>query len=215
MNQELLEEYILTGNAIELHALLNADPKLASQKTSQQISPLMLCCYYKKPELADIILKHVSEISIFEAAALGKSDYLNNALLDNPGLVHEFSEDGFTPLSLAAYFGREDAIRILLLNGSDPNIPSKNGFSVYPIHSAVASDYTMIAKMLLESGADVNVAQKSGITPLHSAAHNGNIELLIVLLEAGAIVNAKMEDGKTPADKAFEKGFVEIAKILS
>ena len=215
MDQDLLEEYIVTGNAIELYALLNSNPKLAIQKTSQQISPLLLCCYYKKPELADIILKHVPEISIFEAAALGKTDFITNALSDNPGLVNEFSEDGFTPLSLAAYFGNEDVIRALLLSGANPNIPSKNGFNVYPIHSAVASNYTMIAKMLLEAGADINVVQKSGATPLHSAAHNGNIELLIVLLEAGAIVSAKMEDGKTAADKAFEKGFVEIAKILS
>lgn len=215
MDQDLLEEYIITGNAIELHALLNSNPKLATQKTSQLISPLLLCCYYKKPELADIIIKHVPDISIFEAAAIGKNDFVISALSDNPGLVHGFSEDGFTPLSLAAYFGNEDVIRTLLLNGADPNIPSRNGFNVYPIHSAVASNYTMIAKMLLESGADINVAQKSGATPLHSAAHNGNIELLIVLLEAGAIVDAKMEDGKTAADKAFEKGFIEIAKILS
>lgn len=215
MDQDLLEEYIVTGNAIELYALLNSNPKLAIQKTSQQISPLLLCCYYKKPELADIILKHVPEISIFEAAALGKNDHITKIVAENPGLIHEFSDDGFTPLSLAAYFGNEDVVRNLLLSGADPNIPSKNGFSVYPIHSAVASNYTMIAKMLLEAGADINVVQKSGATPLHSAAHNGNIELLIVLLEAGAIVDAKMEDGKTAADKAFEKGFLEIAKILS
>jgi uncharacterized protein len=215
MDQDLLEELIVTGNAIELYALLNSNPKLAIQKTSQQISPLMLCCYYKKPELADIIIKHVPEINIFEASALGKNDFIINALSENPALVHEFSEDGFTPLSLASYFGNEDVVRSLLLGGADPNIPSRNGFNVYPIHSAVASNYSMIAKMLMEAGADINVVQKSGATPLHSAAHNGNIELLIVLLEAGAIVDAKMEDGKTAADKAFEKGFVEIAKILS
>ena len=46
MDQDLLEEYIITDNAIELHALLNSNPKLAIQKTSQQISPLLLCCYY-------------------------------------------------------------------------------------------------------------------------------------------------------------------------
>jgi ankyrin repeat protein len=111
MDQDLLEEYIVTGNAIELYALLNSNPKLAIQKTSHQISPLLLCCYYKKPELADIILKHVPEISIFEAAALGKNDHITNLVAENPGLVHEFSDDGFTPLSLAAYFGNEDVIR--------------------------------------------------------------------------------------------------------
>jgi len=215
MNQDLLEEYIQTGNAIDLLALLEVNKHLATQKTSQNISPIMLCCYYKKPELAEIILKFVAEISIFEASALGKSDIIKDTLQQNPALINEFSEDGFTPLSLASYFGKEDITHLLLLNGADPNIPSKNGYNVYPLHSAVAANYTMIAKMLLEAGAEINVVQMSGATPLHSAAHNGNIELLILLLEAGANVNAKMEDGKTPADKAFEKGFFDIAKILS
>lgn len=58
MSQDLLEEYIQTGNAHELNALLTTNPSLATQKTSQQISPLMLTCYFKKPELSDIIIKY-------------------------------------------------------------------------------------------------------------------------------------------------------------
>ena len=215
MSQDLLEEYIQNGNAIELNALLKVKPNLAVQRMSQNISPIMLCCYYKKPELADIILKYVPKINIFESAALGKSDFVSESLREQPDLINEFSEDGFTPLCLAAHFGNEDVTRNLLLKGADPNMPSRNGYTVYPIHSAVESNYCMVAKMLIEAGANINVAQKSGATPLHSAAQNGNIELLIILLEAGANVTAKMEDGKTPADKAFEKGFLEIAKILS
>lgn len=215
MDQDLLEEYIQTGNSAELNALLTANPNLASVQTSHQVSPLMLCCYYKQPELSEIILRHLENITFFEAAALGKKDLVEDAINENPDLIHNFSDDGFTPLGLAAYFGNEDVVRLLLLKGADPNVCSRNGYHVYPIHSAVAANYNMIAKMLLEAGAEVNVVQMSGATPLHSAAHNGNIDLLIVLLEAGANVNALTEDGKTAADKASEKGFGEIAKILS
>ncbi|MFA5245695.1 MAG: ankyrin repeat domain-containing protein [Pedobacter sp.] len=215
MSLALLEEFIQNGNSAELKGLLHKNPSLAIGKTSFNISPLMLSCYYKKREISETILNYVSEIDIFEAAALGKYEFVTEILEKDPELIHTFSDDGFTALSLSAYFGNEDITRYLLLNGADPNIPSQNGYHVYPLHSAVASDYTMLAKMLLEAGADINVTQKSGATPLHSAAYNGNIELLIVLLEAGANVNAKMEDGKTPADKALERGFTEIAKILS
>lgn len=215
MSQDLLEEYIETGNSAELQNLLTVSPSLATQKTSHQVSPLMLCCYFKKPELANIILQYVTDISLFEAASLGKTDMVEKAITENPALLNEFSDDGFTPLGLASYFGNEDVTRLLLLKGADPNLSSRNGYNVYPIHSAVASNHDMIAKMLLEAGADINVVQMSGATPLHSAAHNGNIELLIVLLEAGANVAAKTEDGKTAADKASERGFLEIAKILS
>ena len=215
MSQDLLEEYIETGNSKDLTDLLIANPGLAMQKTSHLVSPLMLCCYFKKPDLADIFAKYVQEINIFEASALGRSDLLEKTLISDPSLLHEFSEDGFTPLGLASYFGHEDVVRFLLLKGADPNIHSRNGFNVYPIHSAVSSDYNMVSKMLIEAGADVNVVQMSGVTPLHSAAHNGNIDLIIVLLEAGANVSSKTEEGKTPADKALEEGFIEIARILN
>jgi uncharacterized protein len=215
MSLDLLEEYIETGNSFALNALLQADPSLALKATSLKISPILLACYYKKPELTTIILQHVPEISIFEACALGKFDSVAHLIYLSPDLVNVFSEDGFTPLGLASYFGHEDITRYLLLKDADPNIASNNGYNVFPLHSAVAADHTMIAKMLLEAGALVNVAQQSGVTPLHSAAQNGNIELLIVLLEAGAQVNVRMEGGKTPANLAAEKGFTEIAKILS
>jgi len=215
MSLDLLEEYIEQGDATALNALLQSDPSLATKNTSLKVSPLMLTCYYKKPELSAVILQHVKDITIFEACAVGKFDAVAHLLYLDPQAVNEFSEDGFTPLGLSAYFGHEDITRYLILKGAEPNIPSNNGFNVFPLHSAVASDHTMVAKMLLEAGAKVNVAQQSGATPLHSAAQNGNIELLIVLLEAGAEVNARMEGGKTPANLAAEKGFSDIAKILS
>lgn len=215
MSQYLLEEYIEKGNSKELIDLLASNPALAMQKTSHQVSPLMLCCYFKKPDLIRIVSEYVLDLSIFEASALGRSELVEKIVAADPELIHGFSDDGFTTLGLASYFGNEDVVRFLLLKGADPNVPSSNSFHVYPIHSAVASNFTMIAKMLLEAGADVNVVQMSGATPLHSAAYNGNIDLLIVLLEAGAQVAAKTEDGKTPADQALEKGFSEIAKILS
>lgn len=215
MSLDLLEEYIETGNIPALTDLLNNNPSLALKQTSSKVSPLMLSCYYKKPEISSIILKHVQDINIFEACAVGKFDSVAHLLYLKPELVNEFSEDGFTALGLAAYFGHEDITRYLLLKDADPNIASNNGFNVYPIHSAVAANHNMIAKMLMEAGAGVNVAQQSGVTPLHSAAQNGNIELLIVLLEAGSEVNARMEGGKTAADLAASKGFTDIAKILS
>ncbi|MXV52558.1 hypothetical protein GS399_16405 [Pedobacter sp. HMF7647] len=215
MSLDLLEDYIESGNVEGLKTLLDEQPALASSQTSHNVSPLLLSCYYKKPEISQLILNYVQEPDFYEAAAVGKFDSVANYVFNTPELINTYSEDGFTPLGFAAYFGHEDIARYLLLKGADVNMPSQNGFQVFPIHSAVAANNIDITKILLEAGADVNVAQRSGATPLHAAAQHGNIEILILLLEAGANISVHMEDGRTPADMAFEKGFKDIAKILT
>jgi ankyrin repeat protein len=215
MSAEKLEQYIADANLDGLDALLAADPSLAKSHTSHHVSPLMLSCYYKKPAVTNILLKYIDEISLFEAAAAGKFDVVAHLVYQHPEAVNYYAEDGFTPLGLACYFGHYEIARYLVLKGADVNLPSNNGFGVYPLHSAVAGNYTDIARMLIENNAQVNVKQQAGVTALHSAAQNGNVDLLILLLEHGADVNIRMEGGKLPADLAREKGFVEIAEALA
>jgi len=214
MSIEKLEKYITTGDLNGLNDLLTHDPALVKSRTSHQVSPLMLSCYYKKPEVTALILKYLDDISLFEAAAAGNFDVVAHLVYTHPDAINFYAEDGFTPLGLACYFGHFEVARYLVLKGADVNLPSNNGFKVYPIHSAAAGNYTDIARMLIENNAQVNVRQQAGVTPLHSAAQNGNIDLLILLLEHGADINIRMEGGKLPADLAKEKGFDEIAEAL-
>jgi len=215
MSLDKLEHYIQTADLKSLGELLEQYPALATGTTSHNVSPLMLACYYKKTAVISLLFNYIDEINLFEACASGKFDVVAHLMYTHHEMVNAFSPDGFTPLGLACYFGHPQIASYLVLKGADVNISSDNGFSVYPIHSAVAANQTEIARMLLDHGAQVNVKQKSGVTPLHSAAQNGNLELLIMLLEHGAMVNIRMEGGKLPADLAAEKGFTDIAAILT
>jgi len=209
-----LEEQIENGNAEAVKEILIGSPKLANTDTSHGISPLLLACYYKKQDIANLIAEFVDDLTLFEACAVGKFDAATLLVFQNPDRINDFSDDGFTPLGLACYFGHEDLARFLVLKGADVNLASKNGFNVFPIHSAVAANNFNITKMLLDNGAYPNVCQKAGLAPLHTAAQLGDIELIILLLEHGAEVSLRMEGGKLPADLASEKGFHEIAEIL-
>jgi ankyrin repeat protein len=215
MVQNLLENLIINNNEAEISRLLNKDEHLLTQHTSFGVSPIMLSCYYKKPQITAILLQYAAQISIFEAAAAGKFDVVAHQIFKNPEIINTYSGDGFTPLGLAAYFGNEEIARYLVLKGADVNLLSSNGYYISPLQSAIAGNFTAIAKMLLENNALVNSAQKAGITPLHVAAEHGNIEIIILLLEKGADVKAMMEGGKFPCDLALEKGFTEIAEILA
>lgn len=215
MSLSLLEKYIETGDGVAIDNLLHNNPSLARQKTSHDISPLLLACYYKKHHLVKLIIKHVEEVDIFEAAA---ADLMVNAvelLNENPQLLNQYSPHGFTPLGMATHFGNENIVHFLLKNGADPNLASENGYRVYPLYVAIDSNFEGIAKILIEAGAEVNIIQASQMTPLHAAAKNGNIEMLILLLEKGALVDIKNDQGKTASDLAFEKGHGEIAQILA
>lgn len=214
MSIGLLEENIEAGNLQAVKELLIQNPSLANTNTSHNISPLLLACYYKKQEIANLITEFTDNLTLFEACAVGKYDAASMLIFQNPDSINQFSEDGFTPLGLACYFGHEELAKFLILKGADVNLASKNGFNVFPIHSAVAANNINITKMLLDAGAYPNVCQKAGLAPLHTAAQLGNIELIILLLEHGAEVGLRMEGGKLPADLAAEKGFNEIAEIL-
>ena len=214
MSLSELEEYIETGNYQDLDLLLSRQPELTKESTSHDISPLLLACYYQKSQIIQVILKYITTITIHEACAAGLIEQVQLMLQQKPEVLHELSSHGFYPIGIAAHFGKEDIVRLLLRLGADPNASSQNGYQVYPIHAALGNQHDLIAKMLIEAGAEVNVLQSSRISPLHFAAQQGNVEMIIILLEHGADITVTNDLGQTASDLAAEKGFHEIAAIL-
>ena len=121
-------------------------------------------------------------------------------------LVTSWSNDGFTALHLAAFFGQEEAAELLVARGAEVNVVARNPtIVVTPLHSAAAGSHAGIVKLLLEHGADPNAAQDGGFTPLHSAAGNDDRDSAEALLEAGADPSLANDEGKLPADLAGEQ----------
>ena len=58
--------------------------------------------------------------------------------------------------------------------------------------------YKDITKLILENGADSNLANNESITPLHAVSENGNKEIAEMLLGTGADINATNKNGETP-----------------
>ena len=79
-----------------------------------------------------------------------------------------YAYDGWTPLHLAAFFGRREAAERLLGAGAALNAKSTNSLSNTPLHAAVAGGRTDVALLLIQRGAEVNA---SGRGPAHAAAH--------------------------------------------
>lgn len=206
-----LIELIQQGQPEAAFALLEQNPGLADEVGKDGISAAMLALYFGQRELAEQIASHKSNLTVHEAAAFGRIVHLEKLLTDET--KESFSPDGFQPLHLAAHFGRQEALKVLLGSRVTLDTISENGLGVAPLHSALANDQESIARELVYEGADVNLASKSAWTPLHYAAYLGNRPLALFLKEHGAEPKPGPE-GKYPRDLALEKGHQELVDVL-
>lgn len=207
-------ELIKTGNNTLLREKMERDPSFATSKTEQGISVLQYAAYYRNKEAINIIRNFHTGLDIFEAATIGDHELVLRLAGTDPGKINAHSNDGFTALGLAAYFGHTDLVKSLLVAGADPNIASNNPLKVTPLHSACATSNYDAAELLINHGADVNAKQMQGVTPLHSAAHNGQNRIAQLLIDHGADLNAAMDNGQTPLFMAEDKNFVETAQLI-
>lgn len=206
---------IEAGKRDEVEQLLAAQPELVNARNDSGVSATLFSLYYREPEIAEVIANAGAEMTVFEAAALGRAETLTSLLAADPTQANAFSSDGFTPLGLAAFFGSLAAAQTLLAQGADPNIASRNAMRVAPLHSAVAAERLDIAEALLARGADVNAVQADDFTPLHEAAQNGQVPMIELLLKHGADRSARKSDGQTALDIAQAHGKTEAAALLA
>ena len=212
--EELVIEKVKAGDLSGVRELLDGDRSLANVRDASGTSAVLLAVYYGRQDVADLLVEKEASIDIFEAAALGDAGRLKELLATQPERARSFSHDGWTPLHLAAFFGRSDAAKVLIAAEPDLNALAKNSNANTPLQAAVANRKVNLAGMLIPAGADVNVRTGYGWTALHIAAHNGDVETARLLIESSADASARNEKGQTAAAIAAEEGHKELASYL-
>ena len=180
------------------------------------MSELLAAVYRGDQARVDELLAQGPELDIFEAAAVGRADRVEQVLDADPGRVSAWNEDGFTPLHLAAFFRRPETARLLVERGALIDVVARNEqLQVTPLQSAAAAREEETAALLLERGADPNARQRGGFTALHAAAQHGDAPFVALLLAHGADPALAADDGRTAADFARDGGHRELAARLS
>lgn len=130
-------------------------------------------------------------LDVFDAAALGRLDRLRELLDADPRLVDALSDDGFTPLHLAAFGGGAETVRLLAERGAPLEKLSEATFAqVRPLGTAVFAGRRDTVEALLDAGADPNGPAEGGFVPLEAAEQNGDEEVAELLRERGATLPA-------------------------
>jgi len=174
-----------------------------------------------------------------ELIKTGNNNILEIRLKDNPSLAASKTEQGISLLQFAAYCRNKEAIEIirayynkldifeaaslgegdtlLHLIEKDPdqaNTYSVDGFT--PLGLASFFGHTELVKMLLDKGANPNIAANNQfkVTPLHSACAISNYDIAEILIKNGANVNAKQMQNVTPLHSAAHNGQSKLVNLL-
>ena len=91
------------------------------------MSDALQALYEGDTERAQQLLAPDDRLSVFEAAAFGRTERLAAILSEDPSQVAARSEDGFTALHTAAQSGDVELVKLLLEHGADPGLRASDG----------------------------------------------------------------------------------------
>ncbi|KAG5752874.1 hypothetical protein H9Q70_004509 [Fusarium xylarioides] len=174
-------------------------------------TPLTAACQFTHTKIVDILLNNEADTKISDEdgwlplhwASVSGDDKIVKRLLDVDTSKIDAIETTkrWTPLNLAAFFGNEGAVSLLL--GKNANLYIKDDADCTPLMTATRRQYAKIVRMILDHKDGWNegyleIRDYTNNTPLHVASKEGLHEIVSQLVGDGADCTAKDSQGMTP-----------------
>jgi ankyrin repeat protein/L-ascorbate metabolism protein UlaG (beta-lactamase superfamily) len=149
---------------------------------------------------------------VFEAAQAGDVARLSALIDASPGLVNARTEEGDTPLHIAATAGKTEAALYLIARGADTE--ARNSADQSPLLYAAYVGDAALVDTLVARGARFDYQDARGNSPFHFAARGGHMGIVELLASKGARLDLKGNQGRTPLFLAAMNGRTAIVKFL-
>ncbi|WP_312298677.1 ankyrin repeat domain-containing protein [Chryseobacterium sp.] len=149
--------------------------------------------------------------SIYDIARSGTVVEVKELMKQNPDIINQINENGFSPLILACYRGNTEVAKYLIDHVKDVNYKSRQGTALSGLSVKYNKD---LVTYLLNKNADPNIADETGSTPLFWAVKFGNKELAELLLKNKADKSIKDSQGMTPFEYALQTNNKDIINLL-
>lgn len=157
---------------------------------NEGLTPLHEAVINGDPEAVEMLLKQGADVNATEASG------------------------SLTPLHLAVSCQETDLriqlTKLLLRHGAETR---NNGWTVQPVHAAIAEGHTDCVEMLLPSWGEVDAIVCNG-SLLHFACLYGQTATAEWLLARGASLEVKNDQGETPLNLALGEGHKDTAALL-
>ena len=137
---------------------------------------------------------------------------IKEELQKSTALLDTVDSTGRSPLSWAAQRGEDEAVRLLLEYGADPN--NNDNTNMTPLHYAAQTDTPKCLLLLIEYGARIS-QQTRGWTALHYACClHDDVAYVKPLLDHGADVDMRTYVGKTALFFAIIRNHLRTVAFL-
>jgi hypothetical protein len=192
-----LHEAAAKGDVAEIEKLI-AEGERPNIQDSRSRTPLHVAVYLKRYDAARALIKlganpNALEIDRYDivtiAAVANDLEGLKLALDAGASARNVTSRYDGTALIAAAHLGHAEVVKMLIAAKAPLNHVNNLGWTAL-MESIVlgngGANHTATLRALVEAGADVNIADRQGITPLQHARRRGYVEMARILEAAGA-----------------------------
>jgi len=127
-------------------------------------------------------------------------------------VIKKTDGSGNTPLHYASEWKLDNAAKILLDKGANPN--TKNSSGETPLFMAIKADSPSTIDLLLKNGAKMNERDYLGNSVLHECVRYDSKNAAMKLIQRKADLNVKNLAGKTPLAQASHSGRIAMVTLL-